>query len=218
MKFKYKESDDIFFTSDSHFNHNNIIRYCNRPFNNIDEMNEILIQNWNSVVKEDSIVFHLGDFAFCGSHKANEILSRLNGRIILIKGNHDNFQDSILNKFEGVYQQLHIEIGNKSIYLNHYPFLTYSGIYRKNPVIQLFGHEHINKLYLNKDISRLNLLLPSQYDVGVDLNNYTPISWKEVSKKIDFQIKNNVNCFYWIGYRDSLIKKIIRKIKNWLWR
>ena len=174
-------------------------------------------------MKQDDTVFHLGDFAFAGSDYVTKILSQLNGHIILIKGNHDHFQDSLLDKFEETYSQLHIEIGNKSIYLNHYPFLNYSGSYRKNAVWQLFGHEHLGEAYLDKNIDRLKLLLPTQYDVGVDLNDYTPVSWSKVKERIEFQMLNNVNCLYWIGhpfgqlYKKSYICNVKSNIIN-IWR
>lgn len=79
----------IYFISDTHFNHSNIIEYCNRPFNDIKEMNDTLINNWNSVVKKDDIVYHLGDFALADEEKLKELYSKLNGTIILIRGNHD---------------------------------------------------------------------------------------------------------------------------------
>lgn len=85
-KIKYSP-DHTFFTSDTHFGHANIIRFCNRPFRNVEEMNEALIENWNLVVSEDDTVFHLGDFAFGGSNVWKSIIPRLNGHINLIIGN-----------------------------------------------------------------------------------------------------------------------------------
>lgn len=82
------DPNKIFFTSDTHFGHANIIKFCKRPFLNVDDMNEALVENWNKVVPEDGIVFHLGDFAFGGSNVWNEITPRLNGQIHLILGNH----------------------------------------------------------------------------------------------------------------------------------
>ena len=61
MNFKF-DGDRLFFTSDTHFNHTNILQYCNRPFKIVDQMNETIITNWNNVVEPDDIVFHLGDF------------------------------------------------------------------------------------------------------------------------------------------------------------
>lgn len=83
----------IFFTSDLHFGHKNIIKFCNRPWETTDEMDEALVENWNSIVRANDIVFDLGDFAFAPNSKWKEILSRLNGIHYLILGNHE------INKF-----------------------------------------------------------------------------------------------------------------------
>ena len=167
MKFKFnnEESSEVFFTSDTHFWHTNILKYCNRPFKSVEEMNETLILNWNKTVPENGTVFHLGDFCFCGPTKAKEILNQLNGQIILVKGNHD--YDSTLKLFDEVYPQLHINIENKSIYLNHFPFASFP-----DNCFQLFGHIHSNSGIYSKN----------QYDVGVDNNNYKPVSWKQIEE------------------------------------
>ena len=73
----------------THFGHTNIIRFCKRPWKTVEEMDNALIQNWNSVVGENDIVFHLGDFAFAPNWRWKELLVKLNGRIYLIMGNHD---------------------------------------------------------------------------------------------------------------------------------
>jgi calcineurin-like phosphoesterase family protein len=185
---KYKfDPEHTFFTSDTHFGHANIIRFCNRPFKNVEEMDEALIENWNQVVSEDDTVFHLGDFAFGGSSVWNSIIPRLNGHINLIIGNHDrkNLRQGYMSYFDMVVPQLQIEIEDNSIYLNHYPFLCYGGSYRG--VWQLFGHVHSGPQADGLDISRLRVLLPTQYDVGVDNNNFTPISYREVKEKIESQ-------------------------------
>ena len=190
VKLKYNTSvDNVFFTSDTHFYHNNIIKYCNRPFKSVEDMNEIIIRNWNRVVGPDDYVFHLGDFCFAGSDKWKEIVSRLNGHIILIKGNHDHISKPMESLFDHVSYQMSIEINKEKVYLNHYPFLTYAGPYKKTPVYQLFGHVHTKKDMTGKDKGRLTLLFNTQYDVGVDNNNYTPVSWEEVKLRIDEQCK-----------------------------
>lgn len=185
---KYKfDPEHTFFTSDTHFGHANIIRFCNRPFKNVEEMDEALIENWNQVVSKDDTVFHLGDFAFGGSSVWNSIIPRLNGHINLIIGNHDrkNLRQGYMSYFDMVVPQLQIEIEDNSIYLNHYPFLCYGGSYRG--VWQLFGHVHSGPQADGLDISRLRVLLPTQYDVGVDNNNFIPISYREVKEKIESQ-------------------------------
>ena len=150
-------------------------------------MDEALIENWNKVVSDDDTVFHLGDFAFGGSNVWKEIIPRLKGHINLIIGNHDrkNLRQGYMSLFNMVVPQLQIEIEDTSIYLNHYPFLCYGGSYRG--VWQLFGHVHSGPGADGLDISRLRVLLPTQYDVGVDNNNFTPISYKEVKNKIETQ-------------------------------
>lgn len=185
---KYKfDPEHTFFTSDTHFGHANIIRFCNRPFKNVEEMDEALIENWNQVVSDDDTVFHLGDFAFGGSNVWKSIIPRLNGHINLIIGNHDrkNLRQGYMSSFGMVVPQLQIEIEGNPIYLNHYPFLCYGGSYRG--VWQLFGHVHSGPNAEGLDISRLKTLFPTQYDVGVDNNDYAPISYKEVKAKIEYQ-------------------------------
>lgn len=198
------DSSNLFFTSDTHFGHKNIIDFCKRPFFNVEEMNETLIENWNSIIPEDGEIFVLGDFAF-GNHAFWEyIINRLNGKIHLIIGNHDrralsNHCDKL---FESINFQLQLNINNKIIDLNHYPFLCYAGSYRgENSSYNLFAHVHTsNKLEYNTglDFERLSNLFPTQYDVGVDFNNYKPISYIEIKEKIEFQIENNVNLTCWI--------------------
>ena len=195
QKFEFNP-EKTFFTSDTHFGHANIIRLCNRPFKDVEEMNEKLIENWNKVVPEDGTVFHLGDFAFGGSTLWNSIIPRLNGQIYLIIGNHDrkNLRQGYMDKFVAVIPQMQIQIEKRSIYLNHYPFLCYGGSYRneEDTVWQLFGHVHSGPASSGLDCDRLVHLFPYQYDVGVDNNNYTPISWEEVKKKIQHQIDSGV--------------------------
>lgn len=192
---------NIFFTSDTHFWHENILKFCNRPFSSVEEMNDTIIDNWNKLVGENDIVFHLGDFCFCGSDKFEKIIEKLNGHIYLILGNHDwkTIRNHYFSKFKGIYQQLSIKVDGRKIYLNHFPFLCYDGSYKNNPVWALSGHIHICKIRnTGKDFERMNYLFPTQYDVGVDFNDYTPISFKEVKEKIEFQVANNVNLMYWV--------------------
>jgi calcineurin-like phosphoesterase family protein len=209
--FTFNDGSKLFFTSDTHFCHDRIIKFCNRPFKDANEMDEVLIANWNKVVSPDDIVFHLGDVCFGGSEKWNSIMDRLNGRKYLIFGNHDaqNFRQGYSEKFEWVGYQMHIYIEGRPVYLNHYPFLCYGGSYREDTdgklktVWQLFGHVHSQKSHrdltnisdeevkeiLGKDEYRLKYLMPTQYDVGVDNNNFTPVSWNQVKEIINAQIE-----------------------------
>lgn len=191
ISFKFEDGKNIFFTSDTHFGHKNIIKYCKRPFESVEEMNEKLIKNWNSVVGPDDIVFHLGDFVFGGSKLWNDVLDRLNGKIYLIIGNHDehNLKGAYMDRFEWYGYQAHIYVEGKSIYLNHYPMLCYHGAWNGLEACwQLFGHVHSSPLTQEGlDVKRLTHLFPTQYDVGVDNNNFTPISFEQVRQIIEDQ-------------------------------
>lgn len=185
--------DGLFLTSDSHWNHSRILKFCNRPFNTIDEHDKALIDNWNSVVGMDDTVIHLGDFCFGGAPAWRKVREQLNGHIYLIKGNHDdcNMNASIEKLFEDVLYQARIIVDGQTVYLNHFPFLCYAHsdpkLY-KDYYINLFGHVHSYPGATGTDISRLINLYPTQYDVGVDNNNFTPISWEDVKQKINNQV------------------------------
>lgn len=192
---KFSNEQRIYFTSDTHFGHRNIIRYCNRPFYSVEEMNETLINNWNKVVDKEDVVFRLGDFAVGGADVWSNLLQQLNGKVYLIMGNHDvHTTKKGFEGFQHVCWEMLIEIGKQKIYLNHYPFLCFSGANKKT--WQLFSHVHTSPYSKGEDSSRLSLLFPTQYDVGVDNNNFTPISYNEVKAKIQQQLK--------MGYGQSI--------------
>lgn len=208
------DGERVFFTSDTHFSHTNIIKYCDRPFATIEEMNETIITNWNSVVGPKDIIFHLGDFSFGGTAEWTKILRRLNGRIYLILGNHDlkSMSHEIICCFEQVAMGMCIEVDQQKIYLNHFPFLCFEG--ESKDVWQLFGHVHTRKSFnslstagqptgnrdhIAIDPPRLQYLFPTQYDVGVDNNNFTPVSFEQLKciiqkqiSKTKHQAKNNL--------------------------
>ena len=191
MYFKFN-AGHTFFTSDTHFNHANIIKFCNRPFKDVEQMNEVMITNWNNAISKDDTVFHLGDFCLGGAAEWTKILDRLNGKIYLIMGNHDlkNIRQGFISRFEHVAMQMRIEIGKKRIYLCHYPFLCFEGSY-KDDVWQLFGHVHTRRSNSGIDAGRLQYLYPTQYDVGVDNNNFTPVSFGQVKRIIDKQVEQS---------------------------
>jgi calcineurin-like phosphoesterase family protein len=203
--FKYQDGSKIFLTSDTHFDHGNIIKFCDRPFKDVEEMNYKLIDNWNKKVPQDGLVFHLGDFAWGGYEAWKKIREQLNGDIILIKGNHDQKNMSSTAEqelFKYVTWQMLIEIEGRKVILNHFPFLCYAGVYRepKKLVYSLHGHVHLKKENpMGEDIERvLKYEFPTQYDVGVDFNDYSPISWLDLNFKIQKQIKENDNMKMWM--------------------
>lgn len=191
-----EDVDNLFFTSDTHFSHENIIRLTNRPCTSVEEMDEMLINNWNSVCDGNSIVYHLGDFIFGNQSRLNAIISQLNfGELHLIMGNHDmkNISFESDHLFDSVSYQKELKIGNRQVILNHNPFLCYGGTYRtkETQVWQLFGHVHTLKHQQSNglDVPRLEILFPTQYDVGVDNNDWKPINWKDVKSKIEEQVR-----------------------------
>ena len=193
VDFKYNDGSKVFFTSDTHWGHGNIIKFCDRPFKDVEEMNYKLIENWNKKVPQDGLVFHLGDFAWGGSDMWKNIRQQLNGEIILIKGNHDqknmsSTAEQTLFKYSA--WQMLIEVEGRKVLLNHFPFLCYAGVYRdpKGLVYNLYGHVHSGPGKKGEDIPRLIHTFPTQYDVGVDNNDYEPISWYEVNEKIQKQL------------------------------
>ena len=151
-------------------------------------MNETLIRNWNETVPENGTVFHLGDFAFGGWREWMSAYNRLNGMIYLILGNHDlkNAKQGFMDRFEHVSQQMSINVDGQKIILNHNPFLCYGGAY--DGVWQLFGHVHSGPFSkTGKDLPRLSMLFPTQYDVGVDNNGFRPVSFNELRTIIQKQ-------------------------------
>lgn len=96
--------------------------------------------------------------------------------------------------FEGVSHQMILKIDGRTVYLNHYPYLCFGGAWRKpeNAVYQLFGHVHSGPNCGGTDTDRLVNLFPYQYDVGVDNNNYTPVSWQQVQEVINKQVEYGI--------------------------
>lgn len=165
----------IYFTSDTHFGHANVIKYCSRPFNNTAHMEDELIARWNANVGEDDTVYHLGDFGFQKPRDLIDILWKLNGTIKLVPGNHDS--NSFLNK---VYEMpaVAVEVIDRYVELNHngrkfvlchYPIESWNNM--SHGSIHLHGHSHGN-----------SRAVPGRYDVGVDnmATKYAPVSIETV--------------------------------------
>ena len=124
-------------------NHTNAIRYCDRPFKTVEEMNETIIKRWNMMVNKDDIVYHLGDFAFVNKEATQEIVSQLNGRIRLIRGNHDTHNNQWYRDcgFEEVYD--HPIIIKDFVVLSHEPMpFVMNQVY-----VNLYGHVHTSPMF-----------------------------------------------------------------------
>lgn len=160
---------NTWFTSDTHFSHKNIIEYQGRSFSSVEDMNRGLIANWNSVVKKNDIVYHLGDFSLGGTFL--EHFYRLNGIIHLIEGNHDNQASKHKEKFASYSNLKEISVNGQRITLCHYAMRTWNKQGKK--AWSLYGHSHSN---LPDDPNALSI------DVGVDCHNYFPISFEQVQR------------------------------------
>lgn len=198
--FKTSEEQNIFFTSDTHFYHKNIINFCKRPFKDLQEMHSEIIRMWNETIRPNDIVFILGDIIFGGANAYEEILPQINGKKYLILGNHDykNFTTNKCKYFEAVYDKMFIAVNDQEIILNHEPLLCFGG-QQNNRIWHLFGHVHTTKdlnLKGSCDAQRMFLMAtPTMYDVGMDFNNYKPISFAEVKEIIQGQVTADLN-FY----------------------
>lgn len=169
-----------YFISDTHFLHSKIIEYCKRPFTTADEMDAVLIDNWNNSIGSQDTVYFLGDLAFAKPDKIKEILKVLNGNIFLIKGNHDWNLSSLHNYFTDVRDLITIEIpdsdmerGVQPIVLCHYPLERWDRMHYGSWM--LHGHVH-GSLPYNPKLKRL--------DVGVDTNNFKPLTYNEIKLKL----------------------------------
>ena len=200
----------IFFSSDQHFGHRNVLKFCNRPFEDEKEMGNALIENWNSVVGPDDIVVTMGDFFwFNDSHSIKKCIDKLNGKeIYIVLGNHDK-RESFRRVTD---ERFHILDGISHIYLrcddptrwylktfeivcSHYPLMTWA--HRERGAINLFGHIHSGEGRIDADVDQdLPLWTGQQLDVGVDNQNYKPVSFEDVLAQLAQQ------------YRDELETKI----------
>ena len=167
----------IYYISDTHFGHEKIIKLCNRPYQNIQEMNEDIIKKWNNKVKPEDDVYFLGDFAYkISSINAIEILKRLNGKKHFIKGNHD--KESFLStiKEKGLIEEVNIyqEINDndRRVILFHYPIEDWNGQYHGS--YHLFGHIHNSNNYYKT--------IENRFNVSIESINYEPKTLDELIK------------------------------------
>lgn len=161
-----------FAVSDMHFDHANIIKLANRPFSDIKEMNDRIVENWNSVVSSGDMVYILGDITM-GKSTATvfELLAKLNGRHTIIKGNHDRNTVSDISYLER-------KINDVDFVMFHYPIEDWNGKYKGS--IHLHGHSHSN----------VKSNMKNRYNVCLEANDYKPV---EISDIIAFFNKGDNN-------------------------
>ena len=187
------QHDKVWFTSDLHFWHKNICKYCNRPYDTIEEMNQAIVDNWNSVVKDDDTVFVLGDLGFCGIEKLRPLIAQLKGTIYVIQGNHDS--DKIICK---LYEEDHIlefaklleitiigdeECPDQDLTLCHFPMIDWYN--KEKGAWMVHGHQH--------QLPHTPSCSPAHWDVGLDRNGLFPISFEQLKINITKQFLEHKN-------------------------
>lgn len=178
------DKDRLFFTSDIHFFHNNILKYCDRPFSDVHEMNQEIVSRWNARVPKNAVVIIAGDVALGGKSSAPElakILASLNGRLFLVPGNHDDYileSDECLEHIEVLTPTIEIRVpdleapsNRQRIILSHYAQKVWNRSHRGTWM--LYGHSH-HTMAPDYNIK--------SFDVGMDGEGYgyAPISYEFV--------------------------------------
>lgn len=167
-----------YYISDLHFGHKNVIKYCNRPFKNTDEMREGLIFRWNSKVKENDTVYILGDMFYGAKEDYYKVITSLNGKKVLIKGNHDQWieeNEYLEELFEDICDYKVIEDIGRKVVLFHYPIAEWN--HKHYNSYHLYGHIHTNH----------NEYMDSQkncFNVSADLFEFIPQSLDELIKTV----------------------------------
>ena len=161
----------VYFTSDQHFGHAAARSFYGRPFSSITEMDRVMIDRWNAVVKPGDELWHLGDFAVRQSaERVASLLKMLNGRKHLVTGNNDDSAVTKCDGWQSVQPYAEVTVDRKKLVLCHYPFRTWRDMGKG--VINLHGHSH----------GRLNSL-PRQFDVGVDVWDFRPVVLADLIRK-----------------------------------
>lgn len=173
--------NEVFFTSDTHFNHKNILKYNPNRLDHCDDvesMNQAIVDNWNKVVNDSDTVYHLGDVAFGKPENASKWVAQLNGNIHLIKGNHDytSYLKEIGVFFESVqdYKMLR-NLHNKKVVLFHYPIVNWDTKFHGS--LHFYGHVHGAPVR--------ELANTRSFDVGIDTHpEMRPYNWYELKDKL----------------------------------
>lgn len=191
-----------YFTSDLHFGHKNIIKFCNRPFKDVDEMNYELVRKYNNVVKPEDTCYFLGDLGKLRFEDFRDVINSMNGNKIMVLGNHDKGTLSFLNLgFQAVMLNGCMIVENKFLTFSHYPLIgvkredtsMYKGRehenwYREDITKKLgygvsdFGQFHVHGHLHAPNSGRAKVIEGRQMDIGVDGNNYMPVSLGKISK------------------------------------
>ena len=170
-----------YFTADLHLGHTNIIKLCRRPFENVDEMDEILIENWNRKVHKNDVVYVLGDVVW-DKKRLPYYMERLSGKKILITGNHDTSfakRPETETYFESIHKYLETNLNSHPVTMCHYPMLEWKSSREELPKklgYHLHGHIH-NRV---AEEYRPLFLKFNALNAGVDVNDFEPVNFDEL--------------------------------------
>lgn len=164
----------IFYTADLHLFHKNIISMCNRPFESLEMMHQVIAENWNHVVTDEDEVYIVGDVYLKFNTETELYLKALHGRKHLITGNHDKAhlkKENFRNLFASISNYSEIRDENRKVILFHYPILEWDGYFRDT--YHVYGHIH------NSDNNFANQIVKQEqfknaFNAGVDVNHFTP--------------------------------------------
>jgi calcineurin-like phosphoesterase family protein len=193
------EHQNVYFISDFHIGHHNVIKFDGRPFRDVDEMHAELIKRWNSVIDDDDEVYYMGDLCMRDVDTAKWVMHALKGKIHFIMGNHD--RDKIIKRIDR-FETIHeygTEIlvkddtitdkrakGHQQIIMSHYPILSWNRSHYGSWMIH--GHCHGSLMKSNQDYYKRKVM-----DVGCNVIDYTPISYQEVKSAMDKKVISNVD-------------------------
>ena len=188
-------TQNIFFASDWHLFHNSVIKpeFDDRPFDNIHQMHDELVENWNSVVTNDDYVFYTGDLSFGSRNKTLPIIKELNGKIHFVMGNHDKYKDiKKLDKFVDIVDYYDLTVlddtvtegkhpGKQLICMMHYPIISWNC--KGYGSWMVHGHCHGKLMKSQPEIYEQKII-----DVGCMNHNYIPISYEELRNEMNTRI------------------------------
>lgn len=180
---------NVFITSDTHFFHDKDFIWGTRGFNSVDEMNEVIVEKWNSIVKPEDFIYHLGDVGLGSDvQKIIEIIKRLNGHIYLAYGNHDTgarlYSYAEARLFDDIQMGYRFPLGKKMLWLSHFPM----NVANEPPVLDYSVHGHLHQSYAQENS-------PFHYNVVVDAHDCTPVPLEEISSAFKIKQKGNVYGF-----------------------
>ena len=169
-----------FWTADEHYGHDQIRVHCHRPYKNNQVMTRDIIKKHNSVVTDKDVVYHLGDFAFAGPDRSTyveQLIRRLNGKHILVRGNHDRIDPFkfVEAGFQSVHTSLTKRVGDFDVVMAHDPSI-WNCVSNMDP-LPIFLHGHIHNVW--KSIVKKRMV-----NVGVDVWDFYPVSFEQILKEL----------------------------------